>query len=160
MVCNIAQISKTGASPSDCLVLYQDTRWWVSYLSAEMQSVYFTAPAVWAVSFSEKKKILPIMEFISIKGAARPQVCNLRQTAGQVKRRVQSHCHGESANDPWTICFPFCDIMMLFNNCWQFDFHEHINDELYPLCQKDQEQHFGFASNLVITETSTKISQL
>ena len=30
----------------------QDIRWWVSYPSAEMQSVYFTAPADWATEYS------------------------------------------------------------------------------------------------------------
>ena len=38
----------TGTTPSDCLVSHQDTRWWGSYPSAEMQSVYLTAPADWA----------------------------------------------------------------------------------------------------------------
>ena len=43
--------SITVASPSGCLVLYQDTRWGGVgrfYLSAEVQSVYSTAPADWA----------------------------------------------------------------------------------------------------------------
>ena len=40
--------SITGASPSDCLVSYQDTRWGISYHYAEVQSVYSTAPADWA----------------------------------------------------------------------------------------------------------------
>ena len=41
--------SITGTSPSDCLVLYQDTRWGAGgYLSAEVQLVYSTVPADWA----------------------------------------------------------------------------------------------------------------
>ena len=48
---HIPQISKAGASSSNGLFHTQDTRWWVSYSSAEMQSVYSTAPADWAVKF-------------------------------------------------------------------------------------------------------------
>ena len=34
---------------SDCWVSYQETSWWeVSYPSAEMQSIYSSAPADWA----------------------------------------------------------------------------------------------------------------
>ena len=46
--------SITGTSPSDCIASYQDTRWGEvggSYSSAEMQSVYSTAPADKAISF-------------------------------------------------------------------------------------------------------------
>ena len=44
----IPQISSIiGASPSDCLMSYQETGWWSSYPSAEMQSVYSTAAATW-----------------------------------------------------------------------------------------------------------------
>ena len=35
----------TVTSPSDCLMSYQDTRWGGSYPSAEVLSVYSTAPA-------------------------------------------------------------------------------------------------------------------
>ena len=39
----------TGTSSSDYLVSYQDTRLgWGSYSSAEVQSVYSTAPSIWA----------------------------------------------------------------------------------------------------------------
>ena len=38
----------TGASPSDCLVTYPGHSLEESYPSAEMQSVYFTAPTDWA----------------------------------------------------------------------------------------------------------------
>ena len=50
IVPRISQSSSiTGTSPSDCLVLYQDTRCgWGSYPSAERQSVYSTAPSDWA----------------------------------------------------------------------------------------------------------------
>ena len=40
----------TGASPSNCLVSYSRLSLKESYFSAEMQSVYSTAPANWAVS--------------------------------------------------------------------------------------------------------------
>ena len=40
--------SITEASPSDCLVSYLGHALGESYLSAEMQSVYSTAPADWA----------------------------------------------------------------------------------------------------------------
>ena len=39
---------QTGASPSDCLMSYPGHSMGESYPSAEMQSVYFTAPAKWA----------------------------------------------------------------------------------------------------------------
>ena len=48
---HIAQASRTGASPSDCLVSYPGHLLEESYLSAEMQSVYSTAPANWAGGF-------------------------------------------------------------------------------------------------------------
>ena len=41
--------SITGTSPSDCLVSYQDTHGRGVYPSAEVQSVYPTAPADWAI---------------------------------------------------------------------------------------------------------------
>ena len=41
--------SITGASPSDCLVSYPGHLLGESYPSAEVQSVYFTAPAEWAI---------------------------------------------------------------------------------------------------------------
>ena len=41
----------TGTSPSDCLVSYPDTHWGVSYPSAEVQSLYSTASADWAIKF-------------------------------------------------------------------------------------------------------------
>ena len=40
--------SITGASPSDCLVLYSGHSLGKSYPSAEMQLVYSTAPTDWA----------------------------------------------------------------------------------------------------------------
>ena len=40
----------TGASPSDFLVSYQDTRWKGSYPAAEKQSMYSTAPNDWAIN--------------------------------------------------------------------------------------------------------------
>ena len=45
-VLHIPQISKAGASPSDCLELYPDTLWGSSP-SAEIQSVYSTALPEW-----------------------------------------------------------------------------------------------------------------
>ena len=49
-VLHIPQIfSITEASLSDCLVSYQGHSLLESYLSAEMQSVYFTAPANWVI---------------------------------------------------------------------------------------------------------------
>ena len=41
--------SITGTSPADCLVSYPGHSWWGSYLSAEVQPVYSTAPADWAI---------------------------------------------------------------------------------------------------------------
>ena len=49
-VLHIPQSSSiTGVSPSDCFVSYLGHSLGVSYLSAEMQSVYSIAPADWAV---------------------------------------------------------------------------------------------------------------
>ena len=49
-VFRIAQSSGiTGASLSDCLVSYQEYTLGESYASAEMQSMYLTAPAEWAI---------------------------------------------------------------------------------------------------------------
>ena len=45
--------SKTGTSPSDCLVSYPGHSWGGSYPSAEKQSMYSTAPADWA----QRKKV-------------------------------------------------------------------------------------------------------
>ena len=45
----IIQSSKTGASPSDVLILYPGHSLGESYLSTEMQLVYSTAPANWAI---------------------------------------------------------------------------------------------------------------
>ena len=47
-VLHIPQISKPGASPSDCLISYPGHLLLGSYASAEMQSVYSRAPADWA----------------------------------------------------------------------------------------------------------------
>ena len=48
-VLRIPQSSSTaGTSPSDCLVSYPGHSLRGSYPSAEVQSVYFTAPADWA----------------------------------------------------------------------------------------------------------------
>ena len=41
--------SITGTLPSDCLVSYQDTHWEGAYPSVEVQSVYSTAQADWAI---------------------------------------------------------------------------------------------------------------
>ena len=49
--------SITGNSSSDCLVSYQDIRWSGSYSSAEMQSMYSTAPADWATEYVVFQKI-------------------------------------------------------------------------------------------------------
>ena len=58
-VLHITKGSKTGASPSDYQMSYQDTHWvGVSYHSAEVQSVYSTAPADWAVISSSRSNIL------------------------------------------------------------------------------------------------------
>ena len=43
--------SITGASPSDCLVSYPGHSLEQSYPSAEMQSMYFAAPADLAISY-------------------------------------------------------------------------------------------------------------
>ena len=50
-VLHIPQISKTGASSSEGLISYQDTRWKLEGLtpSEEMQLVYSNATANWAV---------------------------------------------------------------------------------------------------------------
>ena len=44
--------SITRTSPSDCLVSYQDSRWWGSY-SSEKHLVYSTAPVDWATKANE-----------------------------------------------------------------------------------------------------------
>ena len=49
-VLHIPQSSKTGASPSEGLILYPGYSLEESYPSAEMQSVYSTAPVDWAKS--------------------------------------------------------------------------------------------------------------
>ena len=48
VICIPQSSSNTGTSPSDCLVSYQDTRWG-GYPSAEVQSMYSTVPADWAM---------------------------------------------------------------------------------------------------------------
>ena len=48
-ILHINQFYKVGALPSDGLMSYQDTLWRGSYCSAEMQSVYSTVQANWAV---------------------------------------------------------------------------------------------------------------
>ena len=48
-VLHIPQSSRTGASPSDCLVSYLRNLLKKSYLSAEMQKVRSIAPADWVV---------------------------------------------------------------------------------------------------------------
>ena len=53
----IPQYFRTGTSPSDNLVSYQETHrrdGKGSYFSAEMQSVYSTAQADWAVDYSSQ----------------------------------------------------------------------------------------------------------
>ena len=45
----IPQSSRTGASPSDCLLSYLGHFWGESYPFAEMQTVYSSAPADWAI---------------------------------------------------------------------------------------------------------------
>ena len=47
-VLHIPQIAKTGDSPSDCLLSYSGHTLGKSYPTAEMQSVYSTAPSNWA----------------------------------------------------------------------------------------------------------------
>ena len=44
----------TGTSPSDCLVSYPGHSFGVFYSSAEVQSVYSTAPADWAIENHRK----------------------------------------------------------------------------------------------------------
>ena len=51
-VFDIPQSSRRGASFSDCLVSYPGHSFVGSYPSTEMQSVYSTAPADWAVRSS------------------------------------------------------------------------------------------------------------
>ena len=48
-VLHITQISKVGASPSDGLMSYPGHSLRESYLSVEMQSVYSSSPADWAI---------------------------------------------------------------------------------------------------------------
>ena len=50
----------TGASPSDCLMPYSGDSLVVgeSYLSAELQPVYSTAPADWARTWEAKRKMM------------------------------------------------------------------------------------------------------
>ena len=50
--------SITGTSPSDCLESYPKHSLWESYLAAEKQSVYFTAPADWATRVVAPKSVL------------------------------------------------------------------------------------------------------
>ena len=61
-VLRIPKISSiTGASPSDSLVSYPGHSLGESYLSAEMQSVYSTAPAGCAIKFSESNYLWSIL---------------------------------------------------------------------------------------------------
>ena len=53
VLCSLQSSSITGTSPSDCLVSYQDTRLESLTPSAEMLSVYSTAPANWATTFMD-----------------------------------------------------------------------------------------------------------
>ena len=49
----------TGTLPSDCLVSYPGHSWEESYHSAEVQSVYFTTPADWAIQWLIYHKTQP-----------------------------------------------------------------------------------------------------
>ena len=50
VLCILQSFSITGTSSSDCLVSYPGLlSEWGSYPSAEVQSVYSTAPADWAI---------------------------------------------------------------------------------------------------------------
>ena len=50
MFCILQSSSITGTSPLDCLVSYPEhPLWGGSHPSAEVQSVYSTAPADWAI---------------------------------------------------------------------------------------------------------------
>ena len=64
VLCIPQSCSITGASPSDCLVLYPRHSLGKSYSSAEIQLVYSTAKADWPTGFWVyiiiKKKTLPI----------------------------------------------------------------------------------------------------
>ena len=51
--------SITGASLSDCLVSYSKHSLEESYSSVEMQSVYVTAPADWAITYLKTNYISP-----------------------------------------------------------------------------------------------------
>ena len=48
LFCVPQSFSITEATPLDCLVSYQDTRWGESYSSTEIWSLISTAPADWA----------------------------------------------------------------------------------------------------------------
>ena len=50
-------IPKARTSPLECLVLYPGHTFWGFYLSTEMQSVYSTAPADWAINLNEDQLI-------------------------------------------------------------------------------------------------------
>ena len=50
--------SITGTSSSDCLVLNQGQSYGKSYSSADMQTVYSTAPAKWAKNSSFSKDLV------------------------------------------------------------------------------------------------------
>ena len=60
-VLHILQSTKVGALPSDCLMSYPGLLLLGSYLSAEMQSIYFTAPVDWA-----NKKVMVLFEYLSV----------------------------------------------------------------------------------------------
>ena len=58
VICIPQRSSTTEASQSDCLMSYPEHSLGESYSSAEMQSVYSTAPADWAsVKFDKLSKI-------------------------------------------------------------------------------------------------------
>ena len=63
LLCIPQSSSITGASSSDYLMSYQDTRWEVEfYSSAEKQSVFSTAPANWAIFCRETGEMIFIWE--------------------------------------------------------------------------------------------------
>ena len=58
MLCIPQSSSITGPSLSDCLVSYPGHSLWRSYPSAEVQSIYSTAPANWAIHRVNVKTVL------------------------------------------------------------------------------------------------------
>ena len=86
--------SITGISPSDCLVSYSGHLWRESYLSAEMQSVYPTAPADWArMSHRTIKQFKKCSVIVWSRFLEAHQITEMFNPDFVIKTLLETRCH-------------------------------------------------------------------